>query len=204
MASRDHGDWAGAGPAPDDGAGPAGTRSFVPGPGQERALRDALGRFATGVTVVTAPAAHAADAGAQTAPHARPMGITANSFASLSLDPPLVLWSPARASRRFTAFATADHFAIHVLAADQIGLARHFAGPGAGFDLPGIAPGIAPGLGGAPLLPGVLACFECAREAVHEGGDHAIVVGRVLRASLRDGAPLVFASGRFGGFAPLD
>ncbi len=190
MAPRKPGDWAGAGSGPDDGAGPAGARSFAPGPGEERAMRDALGRFATGVTVVTAPAAGGGG----------PLGITANSFSSLSLDPPLVLWSPARASRRFDAFAGAAHFAIHVLAADQAALARRFARSGTDFDLPGIAPG----LGGAPLLPGVLACFECAREAVHEGGDHAIVVGRVLRASLRDGAPLVFSSGRYGGFAPLD
>jgi len=190
MAPRRPGDWAGAGPSPDDGAGRGGARSFVPGPGRERAFRDALGRFATGVTVVTAPATDADG----------PLGITANSFASLSLEPPLVLWSPARASRRFAAFATAPHFAIHVLAADQAALARHFAASGTDFDLPGIAPGF----GGTPLLPDVLACFECTREAVHEGGDHAIVVGRVLRASLRDGAPLVFASGRYGGFAPLD
>lgn len=160
--------------------------SFTPSPDTQRRLRDALGRFATGVTVVTARGP------------AGPVGITANSFASLSLDPPLVLWSPARASRRFGVFVEASHFAVHVLARDQFALGRHFALQGMDFDLPGVGTGE----GGVPLLPGCLARFECAREAVHEGGDHALVVGRVLRIAEREGAPLVFSAGRYGGFAP--
>jgi len=160
--------------------------SFTPGPGTERAFRDALGMFATGVTVVTAIGSKG------------PVGITANSFASLSLDPPLVLWSPARASRRFAAFASARHYAIHVLAAEQFALGRHFAREGLDFDMPGIA--VNPE--GVPILPDSLARFECRRQAVHDGGDHAIVVGEVLRACARDGAPLVFSAGRYGRFAP--
>jgi flavin reductase (DIM6/NTAB) family NADH-FMN oxidoreductase RutF len=161
-------------------------QSFVPGPDTERRFRDALGRFATGVTVVTALGAKG------------PVGITANSFASLSLDPPLVLWSPARSSRRFATFASARHFAIHVLAAEQFALGRHFARKGLDFDLPDVA--FNPE--GVPVLPGCLARFECRRQAVHDGGDHAIVVGEVLRAAARAGAPLVFSAGRYGGFRP--
>lgn len=149
---------------------------FVPGPDTQRAFRDALGAFATGVTVITTDGPEG------------PVGITANSFASLSLDPPLVLWSPARASRRFAIFAGAERFAIHVLGADGTEVARHFTRTG---DLPE---------GG---LGAVLARFDCARHAVHEGGDHALIVGRVLRAWHAPGAPLVFHAGRFGGFAPV-
>lgn len=185
---KDPADWAGAGPRPDDGPAPtrSGTLEFVPGPGCERALRDALGRFATGVTVITAPGASG------------PVGITANSFTSLSLDPALVLWAPARASRRFDVFAAARHFAIHVLGAEQAALGRHFSRDGLDFDLPGVQQNAE----GVPILPGCLAHFECRQEALHAGGDHAIVVGRVLRASLREGAPLVFSGGRYGGFSP--
>jgi flavin reductase (DIM6/NTAB) family NADH-FMN oxidoreductase RutF len=81
----------------------------------ERDLRDALGRYATGVTVVTTMTPHG------------PLGMTVNSFSSVSLDPPLVLWSPARKSSRFPAFEASSHFAIHILAADQRPLAEHFA-----------------------------------------------------------------------------
>lgn len=165
--------------------------TFVPAEGNERRFRDALGAFATGVTVVTAPGLNGPGLNGA-------LGITANSFSSLSLDPPLVLWSPARASRRFQAFAEAEHFAIHVLAADQHPLCRHFSRQGHDFDLPLIALNAQ----GVPVLPGCLAVFECAREAVHAGGDHAIIVGRVLAARHRPGAPLVFSGGAFGGFTP--
>jgi flavin reductase (DIM6/NTAB) family NADH-FMN oxidoreductase RutF len=160
--------------------------SFVPGPESEREFRDALGLFATGVTVVTAIGAKG------------PVGITANSFASLSLDPPLVLWAPARASRRFAAFASARHYAIHVLSVEQFALGRHFAREGLDFDLAGVE--FNPE--GVPILTESLARFECRRQAVHEGGDHAIVVGEVLRAAARPGAPLVFSGGRYGRFVP--
>lgn len=151
-----------------------------------RTLRDAFGRFATGVTIVTAPGP------------AGPVGITANSFASLSLDPPLVLWSPARGSRRYPVFAAAGHYAIHVLGQEQAGLGRHFAINGMDFDLPGVTVDA----NGVPCLPGCLARFDCAAEAQHDGGDHVILVGRVLRAAFRDGAPLVFSAGQYGSFTP--
>lgn len=170
---------------------------FNPAQGDMRRFRDALGAFATGVCVITArgPAGAGQRQGQGSA-----VGITANSFASLSLDPPLVLWSPARASRRFAAFTAARHFAIHVLAEDQFALGRHFALQGLDFDLPGVS--TSPD--GVPLLPGCLARFECRQEAVHDGGDHALIVGRVLRATSRPGTPLVFSAGRYGGFSPAE
>ncbi|WP_413719661.1 flavin reductase family protein [Silicimonas sp. MF1-12-2] len=158
--------------------------SFTPGPDTVRAFRDALGRFATGVTVVTCQS----DLG--------PLGITANSFASLSLDPPLVLWSPARASRRFEAFANADHYAIHILSDAQQDLCRRFATQG--HDFGGLA--WTANDDGVPLFEGCLARFECTRHAIYEGGDHAIIVGHVTSAATNDGQPLLFAGGRYGGF----
>lgn len=157
---------------------------FHPSPENSRALRDALGSFATGVTVIT------------TASPSGPMGFTANSFASVSLDPPLVLWSPARASQRFAIFAEAQFFTIHVLGLEQSALASRFLRGGAGFD--GLEPEITPE--GCPALPGALARFDCQHHASHDGGDHLIIVGRVLRAATRDGAPLVFSRGAYGGF----
>ncbi|TMV53880.1 flavin reductase family protein [Thioclava sp. BHET1] len=168
------------------GTGVSGETSFIPGPETTRAFRDALGRFATGVTVVTTEGAHG------------PVGITANSFAALSLDPPMVLWSPARASRRFIHFAEAHGFAIHILSQDQHPLAQRFVRADHHFeDL-----GLTRSPEGIPLLPGTLARFECRTAAVHEGGDHVIITGHVLHASFRDGDPLVFWAGRYGGFAP--
>lgn len=149
----------------------------------DRELRSALGRFATGVTVVTTLSA------------AGPLGITANSFASVSLSPPLVLWSPARKSRRFPAFEAASHFAIHVLAEGQRRLAERFARPGDGFA--GIEFGS--GLGGAPLLEGCTARFECLHAAGYDGGDHLIVVGEVLRLVQANLAPLLFYRGDYTG-----
>lgn len=159
---------------------------FAPDLGTGRRFRTALGRFATGVTVITTRTERGA------------LGITANSFASLSLDPPLVLWSPARASRRFSAFVECSHMAVHVLAAEQSALAQHFARRAATAEVPGVTDGI----GGVPLLPGALTRLECAVEAVHPGGDHAIVVGRVLRVATRPGRPLVFHEGGFAGLDP--
>nr|WP_249138913.1 flavin reductase family protein [Actibacterium sp. MT2.3-13A] len=150
-------------------------------------MRQCLGRYATGVAVVTTQAPGG------------PLGITANSFASVSLDPPLVLWSPAKRSARFAAFRAAQDYAIHVLTAEQEPLARRFARAGHGFE--GLDWRAGPG--GVPLLEGVLARFLCRQEAVHDGGDHAIIVGRVLEAVQREGAPLVFLGGRYGGFAPF-
>jgi flavin reductase (DIM6/NTAB) family NADH-FMN oxidoreductase RutF len=151
-----------------------------------RAFRNALGRFATGVTVVTTQGPDG------------PLGFTANSFAALSLDPPLVLWSPARASARFPVFSAAQSFAIHVLAADQAALGARFVRGGAGFD--GLEHDLSEG--GVPVLPDTLARFDCRLHATHEGGDHLIVVGLVDQAMYREGSPLVFSQGGYGGFVP--
>ncbi|QPC88024.1 flavin reductase [Mesorhizobium sp. NBSH29] len=167
---------------------PTAMQSFVPGPDSTRTFRDALGRFATGVTIVT------------TATEDGPVGITANSFSAVSLDPPVVLWSIGRNSSRYDAFADCKNFAVHILDADQLDLSRRFARAGDAFS----------GLdftwseNGVPVLPDCLSRFECARIAGHDGGDHLIVVARVVEAALRDGEPLVFSRGgygRFDGFA---
>lgn len=159
--------------------------SFVPGPDTSLDFRTALGRFGTGVTVVTCQS----DIG--------PLGITANSFASVSLDPPLVLWSPARFSRRFGAYANAGHFAIHVIAADQAHVCRAFSGAGDAWD------GIdwAENERGVPVIAGCLSIFECAAHARHDGGDHEIIVGLVERVTTRPGQPLMFYQGQYGGFS---
>lgn len=157
---------------------------FIPGPDSARDFRDALGCYGTGVTVVT------------TMTEDGPLGMTANSFASVSLDPPLVLWSPAKTSRRHAPFAGAVRFAIHVMAEDQDRLARHFAKQGDIFD--GIAWRLSDD--GVPILDGCLARFECVTEAVHDGGDHSIIVGRVLRGAHRPGSGLIFKQGQYGGF----
>lgn len=158
--------------------------AFSPDTENGRVFRDALGRFATGVTVVTMAGPEG------------PLGFTANSFASVSLDPALVLWSPAKTASRYRFFATAQHYAIHVLALDQVGLCRRFARDGAGFA--GLDPAVNPE--GVPLLAAPLARFDCVRHAAHDGGDHLIIVGRVIRYTLRTGAPLLFSQGAYGGF----
>lgn len=159
-------------------------QKFTPSADSLRALRDALGRYATGVTVVTARGPEG------------PVGITANSFSSLSLDPPLVLWCPAKRSARYAAFAAARHYAIHVLGAEQLELCRRFARSADDFD--GVALGET--AEGTPLIAGCLAHFECAAWGAHDGGDHAILIGRVLRAAMRPGEPLLFFGGRYGDF----
>lgn len=153
-----------------------------------RQLRDVLGSFATGVAVVTTRAADG-----------QPVGITVNSFASVSLDPPLVLWSAQRGVWPFDVFATASHYAVHVLAADQRDLSDRFAG----ID-PDRFDGIAHqwGVGDLPLLEGCAARLQCRVQARHAGGDHLVLVGRVLVAEHRAGcAPLVFHGGRYRGLS---
>lgn len=164
------------------------SKTIIPGPDTQRAYREALACFGTGVTVVT------------TMTPRGPLAMTANSFASVSLDPPLVLWCPARSSLRHDAFTAAERFAIHVMAEDQRALAAHFAGTGEDFT------GIdwRENEDGLPALEGCLARFDCARHAVHEGGDHSIVVGRVLRASFTAGRGLMFKHGAYGGFRRHD
>lgn len=164
---------------------PSPEQLFVPEAGNQRSFRNALGSFTTGVTVVTA----ATDQG--------PIGMTVNSFASVSLDPPLVLWSAAKSSARHGLFTQAEHYVIHVLGADQDHLGARFTRGGQGFD----------GLEwrgneeNAPIIPGTLTRFECNRWSLLDGGDHTIVIGRVLRVAHREGEPLCFSRGAFGHFA---
>ena len=160
------------------------THSFEPTLENSRALRDALGQFATGVTVITCNTSTG------------PLGITANSFASVSLDPPLVLWSPAKSSSRYPFFMAADHFAIHVMGADQAGVCNAFARDADAFDQFDWEVG----LNRVPLINGCLSRFECTKTAEHDGGDHSIIIARVTRASTRPGEALIFHGGRYGGF----
>jgi flavin reductase (DIM6/NTAB) family NADH-FMN oxidoreductase RutF len=146
-------------------------------------LRRAFGRFATGVAVVT----FRLDDG-------RRVGITVNSFASVSLAPPLVSWNYRRASPHLDAVLACRHFVVHVLAAEQIELSRRMAQPApdkfAGLPLQD-------GVGGTPRLPGSLATFECEAWKTVEAGDHIIFLGRVLRYEHTDGEPLMFVNGRY-------
>lgn len=146
-----------------------------------RELRRALGQFATGVTVVTARA----DDG-------RRIGVTANSFTSLSLDPPLVLWCLAKSAPSLPEFLESGHFAVNVLAADQHHLSRQFSTP-APDKFAGVPASEGPG--GVPLLDGVLARFTCRHVRNHDGGDHVIFIGEVERYEEFEGEPLVFHSG---------
>ncbi|MGV6874566.1 flavin reductase [Pseudochelatococcus sp. B33] len=148
-----------------------------------RAFRQCLGQFATGVTVIT------------TLTDGRPVGVTANSFSSLSLDPPLVLWSIGRKSRSFHAFEAAEHFAINILAADQVDVSQRFSSAAEdkfeGFTW-------SAGHAGLPLIPGAIAHLECSAAAAHQEGDHILLIGRVLRFVSMSGSPLLFAQGRYG------
>lgn len=153
-------------------------------PFDTKAFRQALGAFPTGVAVVTT-----------TRDGEPPIGITVNSFTSVSLDPPLVLWCIDARSERFPIFTAAPGFTISILGTAHEEVSSQLARPGAHrldrFPL-------LPTELGPPALADALAVFECRREAVHAGGDHAILVGRVLRFARREaGAPLVFFQGRY-------
>ena len=153
-------------------------------------FRLALGMFATGVTIVTARTADGAL-----------VGLTANSFNSVSLKPPLVLWSLSRAAASLAAFSTGSHYAINILAADQQALAKRFAAKGVNrFADVNFIDGVA----GAPLLSGAAATFECFNRSRYEEGDHVIFVGEVERCSHRAHAsPLLFHGGKFYAEHPL-
>ncbi|SLN66253.1 p-hydroxyphenylacetate 3-hydroxylase, reductase component [Aquimixticola soesokkakensis] len=156
-------------------------QGFTPAPEHSRDLRDAFGQFATGITVVTTTTAQG------------PIGMTVNSFASVSLDPALLLWCPGKFSSRYAAFTAGAPFAVHVLAADQEPIARQLAGDGYLFD--GLDMALSPA--GVPLIAGCLARFECVQHDLVDAGDHAIVIGRITRAHHEPGEPLLFVSGQY-------
>lgn len=155
-----------------------------------REFRDALGMFATGVAIVTARDADGA-----------PVGMTINSFNSVSLAPPLVLWCLAQHSQLLSVLAASRHCAIHVLTAEQRPLAERFATRH--IDRwAGVLH--APGLHGVPLIEGAAAVFECQARSQHVEGDHTIFVAEVLRCSHRRGAsPLLYHGGMFYTEHPL-
>lgn len=163
--------------------------SFTPGPETGPALRAAFGRFATGVTVVTV--AGGADG---------PIGITANSFASVSLDPPLLLWCPAKASQRHDALVGAEHFALHIMGADQDAVAEGFARRADAFDTCDWRPSPE----GVPLIDGCAARFECRIRDRIDAGDHTVVIAHVLRVSTEEIVPRVFLGGAWGDFSHKD
>ncbi|HUQ13641.1 MAG TPA: flavin reductase [Novosphingobium sp.] len=146
-------------------------------------FREALGSFVTGVTIVTASDGAGRD-----------VGVTASSFNSVSLDPPMVLWSLARNSSSLTAFEAASHFAVHILAADQEELSNRFAKTSAdkfaGLEL-------GRGAGGVPLLAGAAAQFQCRTAFQYDGGDHVIFVGEVEAFERSRRPPLAFHGGRY-------
>ncbi|MGH8444429.1 MAG: flavin reductase family protein, partial [Solimonas sp.] len=148
-----------------------------------RAFRNALGSFTTGVTIITTRDADGL-----------PVGITANSFNSVSLDPPMVLWSLAKSARSLPAFAQGQHWAVHILSAQQEELSNRFARSGAdkfaGLDCD-------EGHGGVPLLRGCTTRLQCRSAFQYEGGDHLIFVGEVLAFDHSERPPLVFQAGRY-------
>lgn len=149
-------------------------------------MRNALSAFATGVTVVTARTASGS-----------PVAMTVSSFTGVSLDPPLVLWCAQRDIGPYADFAAAGHFAVHVLHAGQADLAMHFA-----RDIDDKFSELAPERGTAdlPLLTDCAARFQCRVEQRLDGGDHLIVLGRVVELDCREVEPLVFHGGRLGTF----
>jgi len=151
-----------------------------------RALRDVFGRFATGVCIVTCAGAGRA-----------PCGVTVNSFTSVSLDPPLILFSLDRRRGSYAQFADSRHFAVNVLEKSQIGLSMIFASGGVD-KWRGLA--YETWETGAPILPDCLASMECDRIGEHAGGDHTIVLGRVLRTRCAsEGEPLLYFRGEYRG-----
>jgi flavin reductase (DIM6/NTAB) family NADH-FMN oxidoreductase RutF len=155
-----------------------------------RQFRDALAQFATGVTIICARNGEG-----------RFAGFTANSFNSVSLDPPLVLWSLARRSLSLAAFETAQRYTVNVLSSAQTDLARRFSRPHsdrfAGVDY-------RMGWADAPLINGCVAWFECYHHTMSRAGDHIVFVGEVVTCERATGRGLVFHHGRFGTTSPLE
>ena len=155
-----------------------------------RPLRNALGRFATGIAVVTA-----------IDPDGHPIGLTVNSFSAVSLDPALVLWCLDNSSHNLEAFRRASHHAVNILSLEQLEISNRFATwPADRFaGLPWQA-----GIGGAPVFPDCCATFEVANETIHAGGDHTIFIGRIERfTEATELAPLLFHAGQYRKLADL-
>jgi 3-hydroxy-9,10-secoandrosta-1,3,5(10)-triene-9,17-dione monooxygenase reductase component len=166
------------------------TGSAPAGPVSPAVMREVLGHFVSGVVVITATGADG------------PLGFTCQSFASLSLDPPLVSFAPARTSRTWPRIRAVGAFCVNVLAADHQQLSASFARSGTD-KFAGVA--WRPGPSGAPLLEGVSAWVDCTLWAEHDGGDHTIAVGRVLDLGADpDRLPLLYYRGRYGVTADPD
>jgi flavin reductase (DIM6/NTAB) family NADH-FMN oxidoreductase RutF len=155
-----------------------------------RDFRNALGTYATGVTIITA-----------LAPDGKPYGLTCNSFASVSLNPPLVLWSLGMFSQGLGIFQNASHFTVNVLGASQQALASQFA-KSAGDKFAGVE--WTAGLGNAPVLKDSIANFQCRAANRYYGGDHIIFLGAVEAYAYNGLEPLLFARGGFGRFRSPD
>ena len=153
----------------------------------QRALRNVLGTFPTGVTVITTLCM----------PERRPIGLTVNSFSSVSLDPPLALWSISRRSPNLAQFGVGKGHVIHILAQQQATVALRFADPTAD-KFAGIEYRVDEATG-APAIEGCVARLFCKTDAVIEGGDHLVIISRVLRHEASERAPLVFYRGAFVG-----
>jgi len=149
----------------------------------KRQLRNVFGTFTTGVTIVSTRASDG-----------KAYGVTANSFTSVSLDPPLVLWSQANTSSSFGAFQQNDSFAVNILADDQISLSNHFA-KSRDDKFNGVAH--SDGLNGVPVIDGVAAHLECTKVATYPGGDHVLYLGQVERVGYSHRRPLAFSGGRY-------
>ncbi|EED34761.1 nitrilotriacetate monooxygenase component B [Luminiphilus syltensis NOR5-1B] len=150
-----------------------------------KAFRGALGRFPTGVCLITVDD-----------PQSGPLALTANSFASVSLDPALVLWSVQNDSEHFREYTACENFGVSVLGADQMDLSNYYATK---HQHSIIADQFEFDAFGVPLLRDAQATFSCRIDALHPGGDHHIIVGEVIDFSAREGAPLVFFGGAYDG-----
>lgn len=152
-------------------------------PNQPKTLRNILGQYATGVTIITTRGQDG-----------RNIGMTANSFSSLSLDPPLILWSLSKTAPSLPEFNAAKYFAIHMLAQEHHQLSNHFA-RGAADKFSGVAH--TDSEEGIPLLDNALVTLVCENHQQFDGGDHIIYIGKITRFHQREGAPLVFHAGQY-------
>jgi len=175
-------------PKPPIDADPANELASDSSPIDPRDFRNALGTYATGVTIITA-----------TGMDGKPYGLTCNSFASVSLNPPLVLWSLVLYSSSLSVFQNAGHFAVNVLGASQQALANKFA---KSSEDKFIGVEWTPGVGNAPLLKDSVANFQCRAVNRYYGGDHVIFLGAVEAYAYNRSEPLLFARGGYGRFVP--